>query len=206
MYDNKPISNTNSNNQASHRPNAKLVVIAVVILLVLVGAIITIASLSSGQEQPSAALYYPRTNTLTLQIYTALNDEMSFEDLEQTVHSVDPEAQITKENGFGNIKSSDGDHQIIYFYFDSDDAETTDDEAEDEGEEEYPSDFTAEHFGPNIAYDFRFVFDTSRESSPSIYKDYSTSTYHYDDGGYTGFDFETKQEVIDAYLSPEVNE
>ena len=202
MQSDTSTSNINPTAGATH-PSLKPIIIATVAIFILIIVAIAIA-IASNSHKEQAIFDYPRTNTLTMQIYAALDDEMTFDDLDQVVHNIDPEAKITKEDFYGEIKSSEGSNQSIYFYFDPED--TGSEEEEDEEEEEYPSPFTTERHDPNIAYDFRFIYDTTYESSPVIYRAESASTYKYDDGGYADFDFETKQDAIDAFLAPVVVE
>ena len=199
MYNNISISNINQKPKNTRHLSFKLVVILGIITLFLVVSIIIIAVVFRSN---ASVFKYPRVDTATLRIYAALDDEMTFDRLEQVVHGIDSDAKIDMQEFYGEIRPSDGSNQAVLFSFDNTDT----DSEEEEEEEEYPSDFIPEYHGPNVAYDFIFIFNTTFESSPRIYKDESTSTYRYDDGGYSFFEFDTKQDAIDAYLAPEVNE
>lgn len=177
-----------------NKSKIKIFIIIVFVILVIIGATIAAVLLLNGKkEQPAPAK--KNNPSAALQIYSALEEEMPIEEIESAVKDINENATVTFDDGYGIIKVFDADY--VSFYYESDkqiDEETTNVESEED--EDYKSEEKV--VAPNTAYGFTYVMPISDDDNSTI----SCADVCYYNDGLENHEYKTKQEAIDAFLSP----
>lgn len=192
MQDNQPhnIISPYTGQPPVQNKNQKLkfyIIGAVALVAILALIIASVISLSNGEETHLADV---RENTPTLQLFAKLDREIPMGEIESIVHSLNPSAEVTKEDdGTGSIRIPDSEDYILFDYY-------LDEEGELSSADE---DFIRL---VDVASGIRYVYPITDDASNLI-------TYSDDDQAYLvfvqngGFEFATKQEAINNYLNPE---
>ena len=178
------------------------IVVAVCVILTTI-VLIAILNRNNTGDTPS---FTSRENTSTLQLYAALKDEMTLGELQQAVNDFDVEAEITiMDGGFGTIKIPDA-PDSIFFYIDRADDSYVETGAIDTLNSSTETANIISTYQPNdITYDYRYAYELYYDTNIGIGRDEEDGTYEV----YTetdDFAFPTKQEAIEAYLAPEIQQ
>lgn len=173
--------------------------IVMAIAVIVLGVVFMIPR-SDESDDEEIVLVYERPNSPLLQAYASLSNEMPISQLEQAVKSIaqDVELTVDEEEGIGYLRNPEGKEYIAFYY------DTIDYSGDDESDEPIGSPTTVTYTGDTIAYDIRYVREPEEEND-----DFNLSiSYSEEDGLYYVYDleevyeFKTRQEAIDAYLSP----
>lgn len=228
MYDNQQYNQSDnyttppnyymSVSQPVARPNnkAKFIIIGLIILSII-GFIALIAFLINKNQ--SSSILSGKVITPTLEIYASLSEGMPLNDVQSTAKSIDDKAEITMSEGFGIIKIPDTSESITFYYLDKNNettAEASNDEILSTSAEELLSEEEVVNTGldlentegleepsktykSNRGYDFVYLYEMG-EYNLYISGDEENLFQYYD--GVNIFEFSTKQEAINTYLSP----
>ena len=190
--------------------NRKLIFIisAIVVCLILIGVIAAIVISNSNhseeieqEEGVDPAIIALRQNSPTLEFYATLKEEMPLSELQNAVTKADIGAEIFVTSGSGTI-SIPGETDRIYFYID----ELTDSDGGEENEDIEPYYSIEEkneidNYKPtDTVYYIRYAREINDEEGIGISYVEEDGEYEVYDG-YEFFNFPTKTEAIDAYLS-----
>ena len=207
-----PYNNSfNSQTKPSNKKLFLIIGIALTIIAILVIVIIAIINLSTRDTETEEIFTAERIEeTPTLQLYAELGENIPIKDIETIAKGINSNAEVSfVGNGFGMITIPGYEDSIIFEYLadtngstdyatelpevdESDIYEVSEtDEEEAEGEVRL-SDTTS---------DIRYSFIIGN-SGVSIGKVYGGEEYRVTDYTGDGFDFPTKKEAIEAYLSP----
>lgn len=198
-------------NTAEHHNNKKLVIfticglIAAVIAFIVIVAIVMLNNNSNDNDDKYS--YSERPNTSLLQAYATLKNEMTFGDLEQTIKNFDNNAALViEDDGTGYFQSSDGKDYIAFYY----DMMENEDGAMEETIINDVQDDTSSNVRPDsgtIAYDIRYVYMMDDDNDAPLYIGYSEDDEVYNVYDITDiFEFQTRQEAIEAYLAPVISQ
>ena len=177
-----------------NKSKTKVFIIIVFVVLVIIGVIVTAVLLLSGKGDQSAPAK-KNSPSAALQIYSALEEEIPIEEIESAVKDINGEATVTFDDGYGVIKVSDADY--VSFYYESD--KQADEEATNvEPEEDVADEPEEKVVAPNTAYGFTYVMPISDDDNSTI----SCADVCYYNDGLENHEYKTKQEAIDAFLSP----
>ena len=227
--DNQGLFNTNSNTSANSMitpsyyeaqtqpvDNGKkkriiFVVVAIAIVAIIFMAIIILKA--SHQSSDDSALVAQRENTPTLQLYSKLKEETTLWELRQLILEIEPSAMVSVEDGgYGTIRIPDAKDAIFFnidriddSYDESGAIDTINNQTGASGNENDSVNIIDTYATNDPVSFFRYVHELHEESDMGISFDDEENTYYvYIDD--EGFSFPTKQQAIDAYLSPEVNQ
>ena len=206
-------TNYYSNAQPTKPSNLKFkLILAGLISIMVIGLLILIALIINKNQSP---LVTTREVTPTLQIYASLPDEMPISDIEKTIQKIDNNAEVTLDEGYGTIKIPDTNEVISFYYLYEDANEDENEETSDQTNletETIEENLTTEEVGndaeeetaeiiyqPDIAYEFTYLYEMGEynlyisKTSDNLYQCYDGSEV---------FDFSTKEEAINAFLTP----
>lgn len=205
-------ANTGNNYVALNSPspqpkNKKIIAIIGAAVVTIIALIIILIFTIRGSQNPNS-LPSGNINSATLQIYAALNDELSMDNIQDTVKNINGDAVVNIDDGYGTIEIPSSPKEFISFFFET---EGTDEEDINEAPSEAGSlsdsteysegeNYVEKTYGPNIAYGFTYVRPIDEEDSVTISPSGDGIFYYYD--GLDIYEFPTKQEAIDAYLAP----
>lgn len=183
----------------------KIFLISIISVMVIGLVILIILITNKNNTQPVTT----RENTPTLQIYAELPDEMPISDIEKTIKKIDSSAEVTLDEGYGMIKIPNTNEYISFFYLyqdneneiieEDEESEDIEDESYDDSDEsDEENEITEIIYQPDIAYDFTYVYDLGEDG---LYISRVTNNLYQSYNGEEVFDFTTKEEAIEAYLS-----
>ena len=140
-------------------------------------------------EKPQESSVVIRDNTSALQAYAILEDGMSFDEIEAAVKKIDSNLEVIPNyrEDFGVIRLPAADDCVVFTFY------------REVGNESVESEEGASSHIPYAAYDLAYTIEGETEKTLSY--DAFDQFYEYFDG-VDVFQFETKQEAIDALLTP----
>ena len=194
-----------SSKNNKHKP-ALIISVIIAVCLIIIGIAVAIVALNNNSSETEEqgvdpAIVALRQNSPTLEFYATLKEEMPLSELQNAVAKADIGAEIFVTSGNGTI-SIPGETDLIYFYID----EATDSDGAEENEDIEPY-YTSEEVNEidkykptDIVYYIRYAREINEEEGIGIsYVDEGNEYEVYD--GYEFFNFPTKEEAIEAYLS-----
>lgn len=179
----------------ANKPSGKLKLLIIGLIAAAVIGLVLLVIFIIGKNQNASILPAGKENSATLQIYAALEDEISADQIESIVKSIDGSAVVSIEDGYGTIKIPSETEELISFNFATEEESSP---ASDEYLEE--DDYAEKVYAPNTAYAFTFIVPLNEEDAITISYSDQGIFYYYD--GLDVYEFPTKQEAIDAYLAP----
>lgn len=180
----------------------RILVVCIAIVLVIVAIIGAVIFFNShGEPEPELALVEV-DNTPILQIYAAINDiNPTIAELEEAAHKINPEAEISVDSyGAGYVKVSGEDDFIAFDYYDEPGIDPTTGEL-------ISDDIDGKGITPQPEVIAKHIRYSIVDGDNNYYIGYSE-----DSGAYhvynmmAIFEFPTKQEAIEAFLTPVVIE
>ena len=208
------------------------IIIAIIVALAIVIALVAISIINltnNNSDDDSTSLVIVRENTPILELYATLGEDMTLETLQKAVNDSKINAEIfIGEDGFGTISIPESE-DFIYFYTETEETEpyTEEDYADYEEDDDWSEDYDSESEGieeeaiEENTEEKVNMLSTYEPSNKTYYFVYSRSasdeerigiSYVDEEGiyevfdGYETYTFPTKQEAIEAYLSPEAKQ
>ena len=178
---------------ASSGPKGKALLLVIALITAVVVVLIILVVFVINKNQSEDVLPAGRDNNATLQLYATLEDGIPLENIESAVKEKNNDANIDIDQGFGTINLPSSEGESIIFYFETEETAAELNEGSDtlNGEKIYQ---------PNIAYGFTYVSSLGADNAATISYSDDGIFYYYD--GLDSYEFPTKQDAIDAYLAP----
>lgn len=157
----------------------------VLVMVAIICLIVALMLVEKSQEDFVAV----RDNTPALQAYAILEDGMSFDEIEEAVKKIDSNLEVMPnyQEDSGVIRLPGADDCVAFTFY------------REVGNESVESEEGASSHIPYAAYDLAYTIEGETEKTLSY--DAFDQLYEYFDG-VDVFQFETKQEAIDALLTP----
>lgn len=213
-----PRQNRTYNN---HTKKTIIVVSVITLVIVVISTIVTVLitqnhQADNSEEYAADLLNINRENTPLLQLYAALQDEeYTFESLKQELNNNNAKTKlVVLANGTGYIANDydDDKKEFISFYYDppiinDSENEMNDDESEDDEDNDYQNenaeitDYDLESTVSSIAY----IIYHPRYLDSGFSIDYvEEDDSYYLNTPFDSFNYPTKKEAINAFLSSEL--
>ena len=194
-------NNTQTNSHNKHPQKVFYIICAIILVLLVIGVIIAIAvnSNSPNEEAIDDQNEYSsivRNDTPMLQLYASLSETMTIGELENTVANQYPNIELHVDNdGTGRLSSNNSRDYIAFYY----------DWVEDENTPltiEYEVSEIDDYDRSLLINDIQYIYEPESIKDAGLSIGYSEDdNRYYVDVLYEVFDFATKQEAIEAYLS-----
>lgn len=196
QFTNQPINTEKKNNKKILFIIGAIMILLAIISIIVVALINTNSSDSEIQdEDDDEYTSIIRNDTPLLQIYSTLDETMTISDLEHIVEEK-PDVQVHVYNdGTGKLSLNDS-NDYIAFYYEWTEDENTQDTVEFETIEIQDYDKLLPIYNIQYIYEPENIEDTGLSISFS-----EEDNKYYVDVLYEIFEFDTKQEAVEAYLS-----
>ena len=199
--------------QSNHRKRNIVITIAGFLLTIFITATITTLIVNNIDDSETDTEYEETTiirkNTPLLELYASLNEEMTIDELKAILQKDYSNAKLTiYDDNTGNVSMNDNNNDFVSFYYDtmSTDEEESDEESDEENTTSTPTNYEVSEitdYDPStLIRDIEYIYqpDELEDSPLSIGYSEDDETY-YVNVFYDVFDFATKEQAINAYLS-----